>query len=797
MTDPLHELRFTRPASDWLEALPLGNGRIGAMVFGDPAHERIQLNDGTAWSGGPGSEFEGDRPTLARAQQAIAAAREAIAREDVDAADEALRMLQHRHSQAFLPFADLWLEIVPSSGEASVSDYSRTLDLRTATHRASWLLDGHSTTATAYASAPDRVLVWRIETTHPDGVDVGIRLSSPLRFAREAASGAADLLISLRLPSDVRPTHDDGLEEGDAVSYAGVLQCAAAGLAVRHDGALETEGDVLRVRGASRLRVVVATATGYRGLGRRPDRPRHEVIDDVVDVLARTADSSTRELAQRQQEDHGALYARAELELGPDSDDGTAASTDERLGALNDGPVVQFERDPAFVGLLFNWGRYLLICASRPGGTPANLQGIWNDELRPPWSSNYTTNINVQMNYWMSGPANLLDLEEPLFQLTETLAATGAVTARDMYGAPGWVAHHNADIWGYSLPVGHGAHDPSWAFWPLAPAWLVRHFWNRVEFDADEVSVRRAFVMARGASEFLLSWLQEMPDGFLGTVPSTSPENRFRTRGGRISGAGASSAHDLIAISDLFATLDRLAVLADAQDDIVVREARAARTRLARPSIDDLGRVREWQMDVDYPEPHHRHVSHLAFVYPSSEPVTPELEAGARRSLEDRGDDSTGWSLAWKLALWARLHDPRKVADLIRLALRAATADRGPFAGGLYPNLFSAHPPFQIDGNLGFTAGIAEALLQSHRGEIELLPALPAALGRGRVRGLLARGPVEVDLSWDVGEAAEIVLTRATLTARAAGRRTVAFAGRRVEVELPEGTAVDVHTLLQ
>ena len=796
MSSETQSLRFTEPASEWLQALPIGNGRIGAMVFGDPLIERVQINDGTAWSGGPSSEYAAGRVSPEDAASALSAAREAVDGADWTTAASALQRLQHRHSQAFVPFVDLGIRVLDP---VTASGYERVLDLESATHTATFLLDGFETRAETFVSAPDEVLVWTLQTELPAGVDLEIAIGSahPHRVIDVAREDL--LLTALELPHDVVPTHD---HSDEPVRYTESGQQAFAGLHLRHDGRLERVGDGLRVLGARHVTVALATGTQYRGMGLAPDRPIDEVLTELVYRLTRIESEPVQVLRNRHVEAHTLLYGRTELILGSgDRAEPRGVPTGERLAHVNSNGPVAIEADPALTALLFNFGRYLLMAASRPGGTPANLQGIWNDRPRPQWSSNYTTNINVQMNYWMTGPAHLEELAEPLFGFVEALAERGRATARDLYDAPGWVAHHNSDIWAYSLPVGGGTHDPKWAYWPLASAWLLRHFWDHLEFGADDGFARRAFPLFRGASEFFLHWLVPNADGTLGTNPSTSPENTFLDADGAESSVGRSSTHDLVSISDVFLALiriaDRLGI-----DDAVVESARHARTRIPSPSIGDDGLVREWAMDVTHADRHHRHLSHLVFLHPGTEPVSDQLSEAASRSLDDRGDESTGWSLAWKIAMRARLRQPAKVTDLLRLALRDMTVDRGEWTGGLYANLFSAHPPFQIDGNYGLTAGIAEALLQSHRGEIELLPACPPELGAGHVRGLIARPGVCVDIVWDVSESSEITVLRLTVQAlrpQAAGRHRVRWGNRTIDVDVPFGhpRTVDVPFSLE
>ncbi|MGW5569218.1 glycosyl hydrolase family 95 catalytic domain-containing protein [Streptomyces tendae] len=465
-------------------------------------------------------------------------------------------------------------------------------------------------------------------------------------------------------------------------------------------------------------------------------------------------------LRERQRADHARLYERVEL---------TWDSADERLRRL---------------AFLFHYGRYLLISASREGGTPATLQGLWNDSMRPPWSSNYTVNINTQMNYW---PADVTDLPEclpPLFDLVEAVSVRGTETARRLYDADGWCAHHNTDVWAHTSPVGGGRADPAWAFWPLAGAWLCRHLADHVAFGAAPAFARdRAWPVLRGAARFLLDWLVELPDGTLGFSPSSSPENRFSTAAGPMA-LDVSSAIDIGLAREVFVSVLALAERVGRPDDAVAGAARAALDRLPWPETDEDGTVREWRGPHVMAEPAHRHLSSLYEVFPGPGlPVV--LSAAVARTLDVRGDDSTGWSLAWKLALRARLGHTGRLPALIDLALREVAPGAVGEHGGLYPNHLSAHPPFQIDGNFGFTAAIAECALQSHAGSVALLPALPADWPAGRLRGLVARPGVVVDLAWD--DDRRLVEARLRGRSGRVGTVRVSLGEASVEVDLARG----------
>lgn len=786
-----HTLWFDRPAAEWTEALPLGNGRTGAMLFGAPAQELLQINDGTAWSGSPNSAHQEPQIDPRAARRAIDEARAAIDAEDYATATEALRRIQHRHSQTFLPFADLR---VSSSGTVGATRYRRELTLDTATHTVTFDVPGGTITRATFISSRANVLVHTFTTTVAGGLDLEIELTSQLRtLAQKVDTDQVALL--LQMPSDVYPSHDTVdvpvvYSDDDSLSMQGAVV-----LGWKHDGqSLPTSGSGIAAAGVSTATVVLATETTFTGIAEQPvgtaedARERAQLRVDAAMAVPSGA------LAQQHRADHAGLYGRVALTIG--GEDRSALPIDERLRQGNAATDGVLATDPALAALLFHFGRYLLISSSREGGVPANLQGIWNPSLQPPWSSNYTTNINLQMNYWMAESTNLVDCLPPLFDFIDGLQRTGTETARRVYGLPGWAAHHNSDIWAYSLPVGAGTHEPKWAFWPMAAPWLVRHLWERVLHGADDDFGRdRAWGPIRSAAEFSLAWLVEQPDGTLGTSPSTSPENEFFAADGRIAQAARSSAFDLAVLADLFGMVDTLATRLGIENDPVVDAARAALPRLDAPRISPSGDVQEWKEHFDYPDPHHRHVGHLYFTYPGDWALNADWTRAVSASLDERGDESTGWSLAWKTLLRARLRQPAKVEDLLVLVFRDMEVDRGPWIGGLYPNLFAAHPPFQIDGNFGYTAALAECLVQSHLGSIDLLPAVPASLASGSIAGLRVRPGIEIDITWERNTDGDAELVSATLraiTSTAAGGHLLRYDNREITVVLDEHSPATV-----
>nr|WP_311131965.1 glycoside hydrolase family 95 protein [Nonomuraea gerenzanensis]SBO97464.1 putative large secreted protein [Nonomuraea gerenzanensis] len=788
-----HLLWAPAPAADWLEAFPLGNGRLGAMVHGTPGDEHLQLNDGTAWSGSPGSEEATSTADPRLAPAALAAARAALARGDAPEAERQLMALQGGWSQAYLPFADLHVEI-ENPGGALAEGYRRQLDLATATHEVSYRLAGAALRWTCFVSHPDGVLVLVLDADRP--VSVRWRLASPLRVLGQEShpSGA---WLTVRLPSDMPPPHEPDLSP----AWGEEALRGAVAARVVHDG----EARPGRALGVRRLELVLATETTFTSIGRAPRGDAAGALTRAERRVARALGRGTAELAARQRQDHARLYDRVRLELdGPP--EARALPTHERVlraaGPSGDGscPAEPAGHDPSLAALLFAYGRYLAICSSRPGGLPSTLQGLWNDRLRPPWSSNYTINVNTEMNYWAAETTDLGECLDPLVELVTALADRGRATARRLYGARGWVAHHNTDAWAFTSPVGRGHADPAWACWPMGGVWLSWLLAERLRFGADERFAReRAWPVLREAAAFCLDWLVELPDGTLGTSPSTSPENHHLTPDGRRVAVGRSATMDLTLISGLFTRLSGLAERLRLTGDPVAVAARAALPRIPAPSAGRDGLVREWLDDPPQAERGHRHLSHLVFAYPGDTPRDAQLRAAVARSLDDRQDDSTGWSLAWKLALRARLREPARVSRLLSLVLRPAPVDGAGERGGLYPNLFAAHPPFQIDGNLGYVAAVAEMLVQSHDDTITVLPAVPAEWRSGWVRGLVARPGVSVDVAWDT-VAGRITATELALTARRpAGRtRVVVRAGDReglIDLSAGGRVVVDPGTL--
>ncbi|GAA0141818.1 hypothetical protein LIER_02873 [Lithospermum erythrorhizon] len=756
------EVVFKHPAKHWTDALPIGNGRLGAMVWGAVPSETINLNEDTLWTGTPGNYTNPDAPkTLTEVRKLVDARKYAEA-------TEAAVALSHNPSDVYQLLGDMIMEFDDSLTNYKEETYERVLDLDSATISVKYTRDNIDITREHFASNPDQVIATKISASKPGTLNFTVHFDSKMHHS-SYVNDKNQIVMEGSCPGKrIQPKLNQN-DNPKGIQFSAVLDLQTSGEEVVVN---VVDGRKLQIKGCDWAVMLLVASSSFDGPFTNPSYSKRDPTSESLSTMNSVKKFSYSELYARHVDDYQKIFHRVSLQLKKSSKSNVinGPTLPAKISEINENKKLptservksfRTDEDPTLVELLFHYGRYLLIACSRPETQPANLQGIWNKDVEPPWDGAPHLNINLQMNYWPALPCNLKECQEPLFDYASSLSINGSKTAKVNYGASGWVVHQVSDIWAKTSPDRGQA---VWALWQMGGAWLCTHLWEHFTYTMDKGFLEKiGYPLLESSASFLVDWLIDGPGGYLETNPSTSPEHTFIAPDGKPASVSYSSTMDIAIIKEIFATIVSAAkVLGKTQDDLIQR-VHKAQERLPPYKIARDGSLMEWALDFQDPEMHHRHVSHLFGLFPGhtiTVEKTPDLCKAVRNTLYKRGEEGPGWSTTWKACLWARLHDSEHAYRMVKHLFDLVDPDHeANFEGGLYSNLFTAHPPFQIDANFGFSAAIAEMLVQSTTKDLYLLPALPRdKWANGCVKGLKARGGVTVSICWAEGDLHEVGL---------------------------------------